>query len=63
MNRQPEPLLWKNLFLLFCLSKKVNKKGHPGVCFSPPSENIENLIKVFLTLKVRKTPMAPLQIF
>jgi len=31
------------------VSKKVSKKGPPGECFSPLSENIENLCKVVLT--------------
>jgi len=31
------------------VSKKVIKKGHPGECFSPLSENIENLCKVVPT--------------
>jgi len=31
------------------LSKKVSKKRPPGECFSPPSENIENLSKVVPT--------------
>jgi len=39
------------------------RKGQPRRCFHPLSENIENLIKVFLTLTVRKTPAAPLKIF
>jgi len=35
--------------ILFCLSKKVNKKGPPVECFSPLSENNENLSKVVPT--------------
>ncbi|HOY32144.1 MAG TPA: hypothetical protein PKW80_09720 [Bacteroidales bacterium] len=31
------------------MSKKVSKKRPPGECFSPPSENIENLSKVVPT--------------
>jgi len=48
------------------VSKKVSKKGPPGECFIPLSENIENLCKVVLTSYAASGNPAvagPLQIF